>query len=147
MKRYQVIGICLAIGFIAGYIAKPSSSKELELKVVPVPKVEPTTDREKFNKVADTAGAQFKCQQMVRAASRFPKEIKFPMWDQKAAKAVWWTDGTDDNRGQVTSEVYAKAMNGLGMMIPMSGECKFQVDISDMKLKVKSVVIDGKKVL
>ena len=120
---------------------------KVEPKVAPVPKVEPTTDREKFNKVADTIRAQVMCQKMVRAASKFPKEIKFPMWDQKVAKAVWWTDGTDDNRGQVTSEVYAKAMNGLGLMVPMTGECTFQVDIANMKLTVKSVTVNGSKVL
>ena len=44
MKRYQVIGVCLAVGFIAGYIAAPSAeSKELQ-KAKPVSTVPENPD-------------------------------------------------------------------------------------------------------
>jgi hypothetical protein len=44
MQRYQVIGICLAVGFVAGYIAAPSTEAKETQKAKPVSTVPENPD-------------------------------------------------------------------------------------------------------
>ena len=157
MKRYQVVGGCLAIGFVLGYVAAPSAnkpeSKPEPKKVVQQAPVEPVklyddmTDKEKFRYVIANDGkySGSACEGLLKASSKFPTKIKMD-WGAKINN-TYWTDGNDKERGIITVVKNGEAMNGLGLMVPFTGKCEFAINLTTKNAVIKSVFFDGKKVL
>jgi hypothetical protein len=161
MKRYQVIGICLTLGFVAGYAAAPSVAKET-VDSKPVAKKETTTkltkeqefakkwaesdDKGKFNLVVEkhTGTAYTICEKVGKLSSKYPEKIDFK-WSSNRS-TTYWTDGNDVDRGEYTVIRSGEAMNGFGNMLPFNVECKFAVNIrgNDIHLKTAKWISGGR---
>jgi hypothetical protein len=104
-------------------------------------------DRAKFNLVVskqEITGISL-CKTMGKMGSKYPTKID---WDWGFdTKKVWWTDGTDVNRGKFTVLKSGEAMNGFGMMLPFTVECNYAVNIKGADLHPTTVywISGGKK--
>jgi hypothetical protein len=144
------ISVAVAYNIYASDHEKQVKADELKAADEAEERAYPTMDdRAKFDYVVkhDNYFSRLnECTMMLSNSSKYPSEISFD-WSGGGYTKSFYTDGTAVRRGVTNIQRTGKAMNGLGMMIPFTGSCEYNINIVTREVSLKTVYFDGETIL